>query len=137
NASRAHDAPSVMSLEADRFDGAERKLSALLGAPLFRGASLAEARQIALRSRELAFRRKQRLLEHGTWARTVALVGTGRLKTTAVAPGGRGGLMGGAGPAEVVGALVEPPGPGCPVTAEALEAGHALVWDSRLLAQIL
>ena len=126
-----------MSLEADRFDGAERKLSALLGAPLFRGASLAEARQIALGSRELKFRRKQRLLEHGTWERTVALVGAGRLKTTAVAPGGREVLLELAGPGEVVGALVESPGPYPAVAAEALEAGHALLWDSRLLAQIL
>jgi CRP-like cAMP-binding protein len=125
-----------MSLDG-RFDGAERKMSALLGAPLFRGASLAEARYIALHSRGLAFRRKQRILEHDTWGRTVALVGAGRLKTTAVAPGGREVLLELAGPGEVVGALVEPPAPYSPLEAEALEAGHALLWDSRVLAQIL
>jgi CRP-like cAMP-binding protein len=125
-----------MSLEG-RFDGAERKLSALLGAPLFRGASLAESREIALHSRELEFRRKQRLFDQGTWERTVALVGAGRLKTTAVAPGGREVLLELAGPGEVVGALVELPGPCSPIAAEALEVGHALLWDSRLLGQIL
>jgi CRP-like cAMP-binding protein len=126
-----------MSFAAHRSHGVERKLPALLGAPLFRGVSLTEAREIALRSRELVFRRKQRLLEHGTWGRTVVLVGAGRLKTTAVAPGGREVLLELAGPGDVLGALVEPPGPCCPVAAEALDAGHALLWDSKLLARLL
>jgi CRP-like cAMP-binding protein len=126
-----------MSLDAGRFDSAERKLSALLRAPLFRGASPAEAREIAGRSRTLEFRRKQRLLEDDAWQRTVALVSAGRLKTTAVAAGGREVLLELAGPGEVVGALVAPPGPCSPMVAEALEAGHALLWDSGLLARIL
>jgi CRP-like cAMP-binding protein len=107
------------------------KLAVITQAPLFRGATRRQWLEIASRSRILYFRRKERIIDQGDPVPDVIVLGSGRLKIVLLGSGGQDVILRLVGPGEVAAGLYSP---GCsPVGAEALDSGHALAWERRML----
>jgi CRP-like cAMP-binding protein len=115
----------------------ELKLVFVGQAPLFRGLSADRRLEIASRARDRRLRRREILSREGEAVRETSLLGLGRLKITQLAASGQEVLIRLIGPGEVCGGLGVPVGGLHPTSAEALESSHALVWEQRVMSDLL
>jgi CRP-like cAMP-binding protein len=97
-------------------------------APLFRGLDGAQCRDLIADARDQRVLRKKSFFAQGDPAVDVMLLCAGRLKLTQVSASGAQLILRLTGPGEVFGAVDSAGGGTYPVSAEALEPSHALVW---------
>lgn len=126
--------------ETDAVTGSlvgRRRIAALEKAPLFRGASDEEKRQLAARARECRAARKQFFVREGEAALETLLLCSGRVKLTQLSSDGHEFIARLAGPGEQFGSLGLLPGCTHASTAEALEDSLALAWDRYFLEDLI
>jgi CRP-like cAMP-binding protein len=109
--------------------GLDFRLHFVERAPLFRGLESAACAELVRLARERRVTRKECFFLQGDPAEDVMVLCAGRLKMTQLAVGGEQVILRLMGPGEAFGALDVAAGGTYPVSAEALEASHALVWD--------
>jgi len=114
-----------------------RRLASLEQAPLFRGASTEDKKELAVRARDWRAVRKETFVREGQPAGDSFLLCTGRVKLTQLSAEGEEFIVRLVGPGEHFGGLGLPPGSPHTETAEALEASDALVWDRRTLDALI
>lgn len=115
----------------------QRRLAAIEQAPLFRGASEQEKRELATSARDCHAARKEFFLQEGQPALESLLLCTGRVKLTQLSAEGNEFIVRLVAPGEQVGSLGLPPGGLHTSTAEALEESQALLWERRHLDALI
>jgi CRP-like cAMP-binding protein len=112
-------------------------MAAIQPAPLFRGASDAEMRELAARARECRAARKEFFVREGERALQSLLLCSGRVKLTQLTLDGQEFIVRLIGPGEHFGGLGLAPGGTHASSAEALEESQALTWDRGQLEEII
>jgi CRP-like cAMP-binding protein len=114
------------SVTASNLAGRVELISA---SPLFAGLPQHAYAQIAGRARPRTFARDEILFMQGQPVRQVALIRTGSVKITQLAPNGNEVILWMYGAGNVVGALTEPTARHYTCSARAIEQSTALIWD--------
>jgi CRP-like cAMP-binding protein len=102
-------------------------------APLFRGLGRGECEELVALAQDRRVARKASFFRQGDAAVEVMVLCAGRLKLTQVLPGGGELILRLTNPGEAFGALDTASSGAYPVSAEALEASHALAWERSTL----
>jgi CRP-like cAMP-binding protein len=109
--------------------GLDFRLDFVQRAPLFKGLERAECEELTRLACDRRVVRKESFFLQGDPARDVMLLCSGRVKMTQVGADGDRTILRLAGPGEAFGSLDVAPSATYPVSAEALEPSHALLWD--------
>ena len=114
-----------------------RRLALIEQAPLFRGASNEDRKELAARAREWRAARKEVILTEGQPAKESFLLSAGRVKLTQLSVEGEEFIVRLVAPGEHFGGLGLPPGSPHTETAESLEASDGLFWERSTLEALM
>ena len=127
---KSEDANSASSIIADRI--------ALIGAsPLFTGLPQHACEKLASQARPKALARNELLFMQGGPARKVALIRSGSVKITQLAPNGNEVILWVYGVRNIAGVISEPTSCCYSYSARALEASTALVWEYGVIQDLM
>ncbi len=116
---------------------AELRLALIEQAPLFRGMTRSELRQLAERACDRRVPRGQAVFVEGEPTDAVTLLGLGRVKLTQLSAAGDEVILRLMGPGELLGGVGAPAGETYTSSALAMEACHVVCWERKVFDDAL